>query len=71
MDVNFSHKENDFVALRVSDLEKKVEVISRWSEESQRVVNEKIDKMNKFMENFIAAKFHNLKFTLKTFVTKT
>ena len=27
--------------------------------------------MNKFMENFVAVKFHNLKFTLKTFITKT
>ena len=27
--------------------------------------------MNNFMESFVSVKFHNLKFTLKTFVTKT
>lgn len=27
--------------------------------------------MNNFMESFVSVKFHNLKFTLKTFVAKT
>lgn len=45
--------------------------MSNWSDESQHQLNHKINQMNNFIENFIAVKFHNLKFTLKTFINKT
>lgn len=46
-------------------------MISKWSENQQQIINTKVDKMNNFIEGFVSVKFHNLKFTLKTFVTKT
>jgi len=46
-------------------------VLSRWSEEQQDKVNSKLDNINNFIDGFVAVKFHNLKFALKTFVTKT
>lgn len=55
----------------MNDLDKKFEVLSNYFDTSYQKVDSKIEQMNKFMQSFVAAKIHNLKFTLKAFVSKT